>query len=151
MITPRETVRTAFFDVLTAAFTQNGDPEVVKYRPFIGGVPQNSISFQLVAGTNQSPGLGRRVSSTQSGMWERYRIQIDIFNPYSYEAAGQIADRVEQAIILALNTFRSSYGVVDIRKIVDMDSGPTDPAENLAHSILDYSCMIEATNTDPSP
>jgi hypothetical protein len=57
---------------------------------------------------------------------ERYRIQIDVFEN-DREQAEIYADKVEQAVFLALNSpFRTIYGIMDIRKLVDTDSGPTE-------------------------
>jgi hypothetical protein len=151
MTTPAETVRLAFFTILSAAFTTAGDPEVLKYKPFLN-VPQNSISFLSLGGPDQYPGLGRRVSSTQTGMWESHRIQIDIYNSESVEAAIQIADRIGKAITAALATFETTYGVCDVRRLIGpLEAGPSDPPENVAHVILDYTCKIETQKTDPSP
>lgn len=144
--TPRETVRDAFYAVLSTAF--GSDTEVVEYMPF-EGAPQHSIVLQIVGGSSQRPGLGRRVSATQSGLFERYRVQISVHNPYSREAAEQEADKVEQAIKDALDsTFRATYGVTDIEKVLDIDRGPTEEFERVAHCVLDYTCMIETQTAD---
>ena len=151
MATPAETVRIAFYTVIFAAFTQDGDPTVLKYKPFLN-VPQNSISFLSLGGPDEPPGLGRRVSGTQTGMWESHRTQIDIFNPFSSEAAIQIADRVGKAITAALGALKSTYGIYDVKRLIGpLEQGPRDPSENVVHVILDYACKIETQKTDPSP
>ena len=147
MTTPAETVRLAFYTIIAAEFTQTGDPEVLKYKPFLN-VPQNSISFLSLGGPDQYPGLARRVSGTQSGIWEQHRIQIDLYNPESTEAAMAIADRVGAAITAALGTFRSTYGIKDVKRLIGpLEQGPSDPPENVAHIILDYVCKIETQFT----
>jgi hypothetical protein len=144
--TPRETFRHAFYTVLNAAF--GSATEVVEYQPF-EGAPQHSIVLHMVSGSNKRPGFGRRTSATQSGMFERYRIQISVFNPYGKHECEQEADQVEQAIIAALHSpFRTVYLMHDIRKIVDTDSGPTEALERIAHSILDYEGIILTDKSD---
>jgi regulator of protease activity HflC (stomatin/prohibitin superfamily) len=81
-------------------------------------------------------------------MFERYRIQIDVFEN-DREQAEVYADKVEQAIIAGLNSpFRSVYGLMDIRKLVDTDQGPTEQLQREAHSILDYEGWIITDKTD---
>jgi hypothetical protein len=82
-------------------------------------------------------------------MFEHYRIQISIHNPYGREQAEQEADKVEQTIIAALHSpFRTVYNIHDIRKLVDTDQGPTEALERVAHSILDYEGLIITDKTD---
>jgi hypothetical protein len=143
--TPRATFRTAFYQVLNAAL--GTEIEIVKYRP-PEGVASRSIALNMVSGSNKRPGFGRRTSATQSGMFERYRIQIDVFEN-DREQAEVYADKVEQAIIAAVNSpFRSVYGVMDIRKLVDTDRGPTEQLQREAHTILDYDGWIITNKTD---
>ena len=142
---PRATFRTAFYQVLNAAL--GSEIEIVKYRP-PEGVTSRSIALNMVSGSNKRPGFGRRTSATQSGMFERYRIQIDVFEN-DCEQAEVYADKVEQAIIAGLNSpFRSVYGLMDIRKLVDKDQGPTEQLQREAHSILDYEGWIITDKTD---
>jgi hypothetical protein len=144
--TPRETFRDAFYVVLNTALGSTTD--VVEYQPF-EGAPQHSIVLHMVSGSNKRPGFGRRTSATQSGMFERYRIQISIFNPYGKHECEQEADQVEQAIIAALHSpFHTVYGIMDVRKLVDTDQGPTEALERIAHSILDYEGLIISDKTD---
>jgi hypothetical protein len=143
--TPRATFRTAFYAVLNAAL--GSEIEVVKYRP-PEGLPSRSVGLHMVSGSNKRPGFGRRTDSNKSGMFERYRIQIDVFE-YDREQAEIYADKVEQAIIAGLNSpFRSVYGLMDIRKLVDTDQGPTEQLQREAHSILDYEGWIITDKTD---
>ena len=143
--TPRATFRTAFYTVLNDAL--GPEIEVVKYRP-PEGVATRSIALTMVSGSNKRPGFGRRTSATQSGMFERYRIQIDVFEN-DREQAEVYADKVEQVVIAALNSpFRSVYGIMDIRKLVDTDQGPTEHLQREAHSILDYEGWIITDKTD---
>jgi len=144
--TPRETFRHAFYTVLNAAL--GSETELVEYQAF-EGAPQNSIVLHMVSGSNKRPGFGRRTDSNKSGMMERYRVQISIHNPYGRKEAEQTADKVEQAIIAALSSpFRTVYGIMDIRKIVDTDTGPTEQLQREAHSILDYEGWIITDKTD---
>jgi hypothetical protein len=146
MTTPRETFRHAFYEVLNTAL--GSETEVVEYQAF-EGAPQHSIVLHMVSGSNKRPGFGRRTSATQSGMFERYRIQISVHNPYGKHEAEQEADRVEQAIIGALHSpFRMVYGIHDIRKLVDTDSGPTEELERITHAILDYEGLILTDKSD---
>ena len=143
--TPRATFRTAFYAVLNAAL--GTEIEIVKYRP-PEGISGRAIVLNMVSGSNKRPGFGRRTSATQSGMFERYRIQIDVFEN-DREQAEVYADKVEQAIIAGLNSpFRSVYGLMDIRKLVDTDQGPTEQLQREAHSILDYEGWIITDKTD---
>jgi hypothetical protein len=147
MTKPRETFRHAFYTVLNAAL--GSETEVVEYQAF-DGAPQHSIVLHMVSGSNKRPGFGRRTSATQSGMMERYRVQISIHNPYGRKEAEQEADKVEQAIIAALHSpFRTIYGMHDIRRLVETDQGPTEALERVAHSILDYEGWIISDKTDP--
>jgi len=149
MTTPAEQIRTAFYTIIAAEFIQTGDPEVLKYKPFLN-VPQNSISFLSLGGPDTRPGLGRRVSSTQTGMTEQHRIQIDLYSGESVEAAMQIADRVGKAITAALGTFETTYGMWDVKRLIGpLEQGPSDPPENVAHVTLDYGCKIETQVSDP--
>ena len=144
--TPRATFRTAFYTVLTTAL--GSDIEVVKYRP-PEGVASRSIALNMVSGTNKRPGFGRRTDANKSGMMERYRIQIDVFEN-DREQAEIYADKVEQAIIAALHSpFHTVYGIMDIIKRVDTDQGPTEQLQREAHSILDYEGWIISDKTDP--
>lgn len=143
--TPRATFRTAFYEVLNDAL--GSEIDVVKYRP-PEGVAGRSIILNMVSGSNKRPGFGLRTSRNQSGLLERYRIQIDVFEN-DREQAEIYADKVEQAIFTALDTLRSTYGVFDVRKIVDTDTGPTEQLQREAHSILDYEGRIITDKTDP--
>ena len=143
--TPRATFRTAFYEVLNDAL--GSEIDVVKYRP-PEGVAGRSIILNMVSGSNKRPGFGLRTSRNQSGLLERYRIQIDVFES-DREQAEIYADKVEQAIFTALDTLRSTYGVFDVTKIVDTDVGPTEQLQREAHSILDYEGWIISDKTDP--
>jgi hypothetical protein len=143
--TPRATFRNAFHQVLNTAL--GTDIEVVKYRP-PEGVSGRAIVLSIVSGVNKRLGFGRRTDRDKSGMMERYRIQIDIFEN-DREQADVYADKVEQAIITALNSpFRTVYRVFDIKKIVDTDTGPTEQLQREAHSILDYEGWVITDKTD---
>jgi len=142
-ITPRATFRTAFYTVLHDALGSGID--VVKYRP-PEGVSGRVIVLGIVSGSNRVPALGQRVSRTQRGLEERYRIQIDVFE-IDREQAEIYADKVEQAIKDALDTLRSC-GVEDVKKIVDADVGGSEELQREAHVILDYEGCIVTTKTD---
>ena len=142
-ITPRATFRTAFYTVLHDALGSGID--VVKYRP-PEGVSGRVIVLGIVSGSNRVPALGQRVSRTQRGLEERYRIQIDVFE-IDREQAEIYADKVEQAIKDALDTLRSC-GVEDVKKIVDADVGGSEELQREDHVILDYEGCIVTTKTD---
>jgi hypothetical protein len=147
MTTPQAQIHTAFASVLNAEFDETGDPEIFTYQPNIG-VSSNSIVLGTVTNTNRKPALGRRVSGTQSGLREYFRIQIDIYNPYGREETTVIMDRITKAISEALDTFRSSYGIHDVGKVLGTVQGPTDPGTNENHGILDYECWIQTEKSD---
>jgi hypothetical protein len=143
--TPRATFRNAFYQVLNAALGK--EIEVVKYRP-PEGLPPRSIGLHMLSGSSKRPGFARRVAADKSGMMERYRVQIDVYE-YDVEQAEIYADKVEQAIIAALHApFRTVYGIHDIRKLVDTDTGPLEVGAREAHSILDYEGWIVTDKTD---
>ena len=143
---PQATFRTAFYTVLNAAL--GSEIEVVKYRP-PEGLPPRSIGFTIVSGFNKRPGFGRRTAANKSGMMERYRIQIDVFEN-DREQAEVYADKVEQAIIAALHSpFRTVYGIHDIRRLLNTEAGPTEQLQREAHSIMDYEGWIITDKTDP--
>ena len=142
--TPRATFRTGFYEVLNDAL--GSEIEVVKYRP-PEGVSGRAVVLSIVSGSNQRPGFGLRTSATQKGLMERFRIQIDIFET-DREQAEICADKVEQAIFLALDTLRSTYGIFDVQKVVDTDTGPTEQLQREAHSILDYEGLVITDKTD---
>jgi len=119
--------------------------DVMKYRP-PEGVSGRVIVLGIVSGSNRVPALGQRVSRTQRGLEERYRIQIDVFE-IDREQAEIYADKVEQAIKDALDTLRSC-GVEDVKKIVDADVGGSEELQREAHVILDYEGCIVTTKTD---
>jgi len=141
--TPRATFRNAFYTALYDALGSGID--VVKYRP-PEGVSGRAIVLGIVSGSNRVPALGQRVSPTQMGLEERYRIQIDVFE-LDREQAEICADKVEQAIKDALGTLRSTYGVEDVKKIVDADVGGTEELQREAHVIIDYEGCIVTTKT----
>jgi hypothetical protein len=142
--TPRATFRDGFYQVLYAAL--GSEIEVVKYRP-PEGVPPRSIVLGIVSGSNRVPALGQRVSPTQTGLEERYRLQIDVFE-LDREQAEIIADKVEQTIKDALDTLRSTYGVDDVKKLVDTDVGGTEQLQREGHVIMDYEGWIVTTKTE---
>lgn len=143
--TPRATFRNAFYQVLNTALSS--EIEVVKYSP-PEGLPARSIGLHMISGSNKRAGFGRRTDTNKSGMLERYRIQIDVFE-LNREHAEIYADKVEQAIIAALQSpFRTVYGIHDIRKLVDTDQGPTEALTREAHSVLDYEGWIITDKTD---
>ena len=143
--TPRATFRNAFYQVLSAAL--GSEIEVVKYRPS-EGLSTRSIGLHMVSGSSKRPGFGRRTDANKSGMMERYRIQVDVYE-LDREQAEVYADKVEQAIIAALHSpFRTVYGIHDIKKIVDTDTGPVEQYAREAHSILDYEGWIVTDKTD---
>jgi len=143
--TPQATFRTAFHTVLNTAL--GSEIEVVKYWP-PEGLPPRSIGLKIVSGSNRRPGFGRRTDSNKSGMLERFRVQIDIFE-LDAEQAEIYADKVEQTVIAALHSpFHTLYGIMDIQRLVTTETGPIEPGAREAHSILDYEGWIITDKTD---
>ena len=130
--TPQATFRTAFYQVLNMAL--GAGIEVVKYRP-PEGLPLRSIGLSIVSGSNKRPGFGRRTDANKSGMMERYRIQIDIFE-YDREQAEIYTDKVEQAIIAALHSpFRTIYGVMRGAETGNGREGKASAIHNFKRSV----------------
>lgn len=87
------------------------------------GADQNSVILAIVSGTSKSPGVGLRKDATKRGLMMNYRIQIDVNNS-DKAACSVLADAVEQALMNAVDTFRSTYDIHNIRKMLDVDALP---------------------------
>jgi len=148
MATPRQTVRQAFFEILTA--TLGTATTVLDSMPFLGA-PPNSVVLQMVSGIEWKY-LGSRVGANKSGATEQYRIQISVHSNISQDDAATMADKVEEILTGADATaaFRSTYGVFGVKKVNDIDRGPTEALEKVAHCIVDYMAYIVREKADPT-
>lgn len=139
MSTPRESVRAAFKAVLDAA---NLGVTVYDRLPFTGA-DQNSLVLAIVSGNSKSPGIGLRKDVGKRGLMMMYRIQIDV-NGNDKTACSVLADLVEQTIMNAVDTFRSTYDIHNIRKMLDVDALPIGASVRIpvltreARVILDF-------------
>jgi hypothetical protein len=121
--TPRETVRAAFAAVLEAA---NLGVTIHDRLPYEGADPR-SVVLTIVSGTSRSPGIGLRKSTDKRGFEEQYRLQLDCYDDRS--EVGKLADRVEQAIVDAIDTLEKGHDVRNLRKAVDSDRAPAESRE----------------------
>lgn len=139
MSTPREDVRAAFVTVLTDA---NLGVTIYKELPF-EGADTRSIVLTMVSGTSRSPGVGLRKDSTKRGVMEQYHLQVDC-NFDDKEGCSQLADAVEQALMNAIDTLRSTYDIHGLRKMLDVDALPLGASVRLpvltreARVIMDF-------------
>jgi len=117
--TPRESVRAAFKIVLDAA---NLGVTVYDRLPF-EGAEQRSVVLTQISGLNRSPGIGLRMSTTKRGLENWYRFQVDCYYDDKTEAS-KLADKVEQALMEAIDILRATYDIHDLRKVGDSDSAP---------------------------
>ncbi|MGA2971903.1 MAG: hypothetical protein ABSE39_04665 [Candidatus Bathyarchaeia archaeon] len=119
MSTPRESVRAAFVAILTAA---NLGVTIYDGLPF-DGADTRSVVIRTVSGTSKSPGVGLRKSTTKRGFMAYYRLQLDI-NYDDRAGVTTLADQVEQAIMDAIDTLRTTYDIHGLRKMLDVDALP---------------------------
>ncbi len=132
---PREDIRTAFTSILSAAGL--GVP-VYDRMPF-EGVDSRSVVVTIVAGSNKSPGIGLR-DSTGQGLEDYFRVRIDCY----YDDAtgvGVLADSVEQALMVAIDTLSSTYDIHGLRNIADVDTLGVGavPLTRVRRVLLDFS------------
>jgi hypothetical protein len=121
--TPRESVRAAFAAVLEAA---NLGVTIHDRLPYEGADPR-SVVLTIVSGNNRSPGIGLRKSADKRGFEEYYRLQVDCYDDRL--EVGKLADRVEQAIVDAIDTLEKGHDIHNLRKPVDSDQAPTESRE----------------------
>jgi hypothetical protein len=110
-------VRAAFVAILTAA---NLGVTIYDRLPF-EGADQNSVYLTIISGTTKSPGLGLRENPGKRELMAQYRLQVDV-NADDKKVCSQIADAVEQALMNAIDTLRSTYDIHGLRKILDVDT-----------------------------
>ncbi len=125
--TPRESVRAAFKTILDVVFVSGGTGAsfgvaVYDRLPF-EGADQRSVILTMVSGTSRSPGAGLRKSLTKRGLIDQYRLQVDC-NYDDKTVCGQLADAVEQALMDAIDTLRTTYDIHNLRKMLDVDALP---------------------------
>ena len=124
----RETIRAAFKTVLDDA-----DLGVTVYdREPDPGFDMNSIVIYMISGSNAGSGLG------SGNFHESWRVQLSIYNT-DVIACGVLAVSASNAILAALSTFESTYGIKNLRKLVDTDMGRQDPNVHEFQIVQDYS------------
>ena len=117
--TPRETVRAAFAAVLEAA-----DLGVTIHdRLLYEGAGPRSVVLTIVTGTSRSPGIGLRRSADKRGFEEQYRLQVDCYDDRL--EVGKLADKVEQALVDAIDSLELGYDIHNLRKATDSDRAST--------------------------
>ncbi len=137
--TPRQSVRTAFKTVLDAASL---GVTVYDGLPF-EGADTRSVVIRTVSGTSKSPGIGLRKDPTKRGLMLQYRLQLDV-NYDDRQGCTALADSVEQALMNAVDTFRTTYDIHNLRKMLDVDALPIGASVRLpvltreARTILDF-------------
>jgi hypothetical protein len=133
--TPRESVRAAFKTILEAA-----DLGVTVYDrlPF-EGAEERSVVLTQISGLNRSPGIGLRKSTSKRGLENWYRFQVDCYYDDKTEVS-KLADKVEQALMEAIDTLRATYDIHDLRKVADSDSAPAGAAvgTRLARILMEF-------------
>ena len=87
------------------------------------GADTRSVVLSIVSGTSKSPGVGLRKGPTKRGLMEQYHLQVDC-NYDDKEGCAELADSVEQALMNAIDTFRATYDIHGLRKMVDVDALP---------------------------
>jgi hypothetical protein len=113
---PRVNVRAAFKAVLEAA---NLDGVTIHERlPYPGADPR-SVVLTIVSGTSRSPGIGLRKDATIRSFELPYRLQVDCYDDLS--GVDALADKVEQALVDAIDTLESGYDIHSLRKAADVD------------------------------
>ena len=133
--TPRENVRAAFKTVLDAA-----NLGVTVYdRRASEGEEQRSVVLTVVSGSNRSPGVGLRRSTSKRGLEEWFRLQVDCYYDDKTEV-GKLADKVEQALMDAIDTLRATHDIHDLRKVMDTDSVPAGATvgSTLTRVLMDF-------------
>lgn len=130
---PRSDAKDAFKAILDAAGL--GIP-VCRDKPN-EGAPVPSVVFTLVSGVSRSGAIGLQESETQRALEERYRIQIDCYHDDKVECDA-VADAVEQAIVDAEATLRSTYGIEDLRKMDDADVDPRNEMARTCRVRMDF-------------
>jgi len=126
-------VRAAFKAVLDAA---NLGVTVHDRMPY-EGAESRSVVLTLVSGVSRRPALGLWVSAGTRAVEEQHRIQIDCYHDDPSECE-KLADKVEQALVDHLDILRSTYDIHDVRKVVDMDTGPQDPMLHESRITMDF-------------
>jgi hypothetical protein len=121
--TPRESVRAAFAAVLEA-----GDLGVTIHDrlPYEGADPR-SVVLTIISGTSRSPSIGLRKNADKHGFEEHYRLQVDCYDDRL--EVGKLADKVEQALVDAIDTLDRGHDIHNLRKAVDSDQAPTESRE----------------------
>jgi hypothetical protein len=85
------------------------------------GADTRSVVIRTVSGTSKSPGVGLRKDPTKRGLILQYRLQIDV-NYDDRQGCTTLADSVEQALVNAIDTLRSTYDIHNLRKMLDVDA-----------------------------
>lgn len=107
-------------------------------QPFEGADPK-SVVLTVVSGTNRSPGVGLRKSTVKRGVEEQFRLQVDCYYDDKTEV-GKLADKVEQALMDAVDAFHTTYDIHGLRKAADVDTLPAGsaPLTREARVLMDF-------------
>lgn len=130
--TPRASVRNAFKAILEAA---NLGVTIHEHLLYPGADPR-SVVLTIISGSNRSPSIGLRRTSTKRGFEEQYRLQLDCYDDASIVDA--LADKVEQALVDALDTFEKAYDIHNLRKITDIDRPADSTPSTEGRVIMDF-------------
>jgi hypothetical protein len=133
---PRESARAAFVTVLEDA---NLGVTVHSRMPD-EGADERSVVLTIVSGSSRSAGVGLRRSQTKRGLELPFRIQIDCYYDDEVEV-GKLADAVEQALMDAIDTLRTTYDIHGLRKVADVDTlrAGSAPLSHENRVLLDFS------------
>jgi hypothetical protein len=112
-------VRAAFVAVLEAANLGVTIHDRLPYE----GADSRSVVLTIVSGTSRSPGIGLRRSTDKRGFEEQYRLQVDCYDDRL--EVGKLADKVEQALVDAIDSLELGYDIHNLRKAADSDRAPT--------------------------
>ena len=146
--TSRETFLNGFYQIVKAEFQSDTTLEVLAVRPDAGMPPNSILAGTIISGGERLRALGDRVEASKSGLVEEYRIQIDIFCGYGLAKNREWMSRIVQAILGSLTTMKTTYGIFDIHKVNDTDSGPTENVQTETHGILEYTGCITRDKAD---
>ncbi len=107
------------------------------------GADVRSVVLRTVSGTSKSAGVGLRKDPTKRGLMLQYRLQVDV-NFDDRAGCTVLADSVEQTLMNAVDTFRSTYDIHNLRKMLDVDALPIGASVRIpvltreARVILDF-------------
>ena len=135
--TTRQEVRAAFKIILSDA---NLGVKIYDRMPYEGAEPR-SVVLTIVSGSSSVPAVGSYAHLNIRSRQERYRLQVDCYHDDKAEA-DKLADKAEQAIMDNLAVLRSTYGIYDVKKVLDTDTLPPGQTQDAmlreARVLLDF-------------